>query len=406
MADQPASLSHGAELRATVLIYTSTFSYMVTLGATLILVPLYALHLGFDLAELGIIVASQAVFGLFLRLFAGAICDQFGERWVLWSSFATMIAGAVIFGLSTTFWMLILAQTFLGISRATYWTATQSYGSRVNPAKSSTLLGRMSSSGTVGNMAGTLVAGFVTAGVGYGWAWTVVVILGMIGLAGSLALPVLPRKEARRGFVQALAPVPSLARTPAMGMGGYAAFAASTSMTMSVILLVPYLKELGNDEAVVGTIRTVGSVGSVAIGVMFGHIVGRVGQQNLYLYSLGLMGIAMAVVPLVGEGLAGLSVVMFVYGTLHGVLGPLYPLTAATYSSQEQRGMAIAYVGLYWAMAQILVPLAFGVIAANLGLKDSFWFAGGLFLAAGIAIPIVFPYLTKSRSAAVTENAA
>ena len=401
----PPSLSHRAELRATLLIYTASFSYMVTLGATLILVPLYALHLGFDLAELGMIVASQAVFGLFLRLFAGAICDQFGERWVLWSSFATMIVGAAIFGLSSTFWALILAQTFLGISRATYWTATQSYGSRVNPAKSGTLLGRMSSSGTAGTMAGTLLAGIVAGGAGYGWAWSAVVILGAIGLVGSLALPVLPRKETRHGFAQALAPVPSLARTPAMGMAGFAAFAASTSMIMSVMLLVPYLNELGNDEAIVGTVRTVGSVGSVAIGLIFGRIVTRFGQQNLYLFVLAFMGLTMAAVPLAGEGLLALTVIMFAYGTLHGVLGPLYPLTAATYSSQEQRGMAIAYVGLYWGMAQIVVPAAFGVIAAAVGLRDSFWFASGLFIAGAIAIPIVFPLLTKPRTAAA-ETAA
>ena len=321
-----------------------------------------------------------------------------------------MIAGATIFGLSGTFWALILAQTFLGISRATYWTATQSYGSRINPAKSGTLLGRMSSAGTAGTMAGTLVAGFIAGGIGYGWAWSTVVILGAVGLAGSLALPVLPRKEARRGFIQALAPVPILARTPAMGMGGFAAFAASTSMTMSVILLVPYLKELGNDEAVVGMVRTVGSVGSVAVGVMFGRIVTRFGQQNLYFYVLGLVGVTMAAVPLVGEGLPALTLIMFAYGTLHGVLGPLYPLTAATYSSQEQRGMAIAYVGLYWATAQMVIPVAFGVMAASLGLKDSFWFAGGLFIAGAIAIPVVFPFLTKPRGPAsektVTETAA
>ena len=410
MTEQPTTLSHRAEVRATALIYTASFSYMVTLGATQILVPLYALHLGFDLAELGIIIASQAVFGLFLRLFAGAICDQFGERWVLWGSFVTMIAGAAMFGVSGTFWALILAQTLMGISRATYWTATQSYGSRVNPMKSGTLLGRMGSSGTAGTMAGTLVAGIIAEGVGYGWAWSSVVILGAVGLAGSLALPVLPRKENRGGFVQALAPLPSLARTPAMGMGGFAAFAASTSMAMGVILLVPYLKELGNDEAVVGTVRTVGSVGSVVIGVMFGRIVTRFGQQRLYLYVLALMGVTMAAVPLVGEGLPALTVIMFAYGTLHGVLGPLYPLTAATYSSQEQRGIAIAYVGLYWGTAQIVIPAAFGLIAASLGLKDSFWFAGGLFIAGAIAIPIVFPFLTKPRNPApekaVTETAA
>ena len=392
------TLSARAESRATALIYTASFSYMITLGFTMLLVPLYALHLGFDLAELGIIVSSQALFGLFLRLFAGAFCDQFGERWVLWGSFSTMVVGAAIFAYSGTFWALILAQTFLGISRATYWTSTQSYSSRINPAKSGTLLGRMSSSGTAGQMVGAFLGGVIAETMGYGWAWAAVVGLGVVGLAGSLVLPVLPRKDVCRGFKQALAPIPTLARTPSMGMAGFTAFVASTSMTIAVILLIPYLGDLGNGEATIGAVRTVGSAGSVVIGIFFGRIVGRFGQQNLYTFVLILLGLTMLAVPLVGGGLLAQSVVMFSYGTLHGVLGPLYPLTASTYSAQEQRGMAIAYVGLYWATAQIVVPAAFGLIAVNVGLKDSFWFAGVMFLGFASAMPILFPLLTKRRS--------
>ena len=373
---------------------------MITLGATLLLVPLYALYLGFDLAELGVIVASQAVFGLFLRLFAGAICDQFGERGVLLGSFGTMIVGAAIFGVSSSFWALILAQTFLGISRATYWTATQSYSSRINPVKSGTLLGRMSSSGTTGQMLGTAMTGVIAETLGYDWAWAVIVVLGVVGLAGASILPVLPRKNVLRGVKQALAPIPSLARTPSMGLAGFTAFVASTSMTIAVILLVPYLREIGNGEATIGAVRTFSSAGGVAIGIYFGAIVTRVGQKNLYGLVLALMGLAMFAVPLSGSGLLAMVIVLFVYGSLHGVLGPLYPLTAATYSPQEQRGMAMAYVGLYWAVAQVVVPAVFGLIAASLSLKDSFWFAGIMFLGFAVAMSVLFPLLTKQRTAA------
>lgn len=402
---QPEALSPSAEKRATLLIYSASFSYMITLGATLILVPLYALHLGFQLNELGVIVGSQAVFGLFLRLFAGAICDRFGERYVLWGSFGTSIVGAVIFGLSTTFWPLILAQTFLGISRALYWTSTQSYGSRINHAKAGTLLGRISSSGTAGQMVGGLTAGAMAEGLGYGWAWAAVVAITTAGLLGALGLPLLPRKQTTRGFKQAWAPIPGIARNPSMNLAGFTSFAASTSMTMAVILLVPYLKAIGNGETVVGAVRTVGSVGSVLIGVNFGRIVARTGQRNLYAIVLTLEGLTLLAVPLVGEGLLLLTLIMFSYGTLHGVLGPMYPLTAATFSTQEQRGMAMAYVGLYWAVAQIVAPLAFGVIADLTSLRQSFWFAGAMFLVMAALMLVLFPLLTRSRRQATEAPA-
>lgn len=391
-----APLSPRAEFRATSLIYLAGFVYHIGLAATLILVPLYALHLGFDLAELGVIVASQAVLGLFLRLFAGAISDRFGERWVLSISFGAMIAGSAIMGLSSTIWPLILGQTFLGISRATYWTATQSYCSRINPAKAGTLLGRMSSSRTSGDMVGAALAGIIAETMGYGVAWGIMAGLGAVGLAGSVILPILPRKDALRGFKQALAPIPSLVKRPSMALSGYTSFVASTAMTIVVILLVPYLRELGNGETSIGMVRTVGSGGSVAVGLVFGRIVARMGQKNLYLVALSVMGILMFAIPLVGTSLAPVAVVMFSFGTVYGLLGPLYPLTTATYSSQEQRGVAMAYVGLYWGVAQIAVPASFGFIAANIGLKDSFWLAGAMFITFAIAMGILFPLLTRS----------
>ncbi|MQF87446.1 MAG: solute carrier family 22 member 18 [SAR202 cluster bacterium] len=89
--------------------------------------------------------------------------------------------------------------------------------------------------------------------------------------------------------------------------------------------------------------------------------------------------------------------IMLLHEVLYGTLSALYPLTAATYSSDEQRGLAMAYVGLYWAVAQIAVPASFGVIAENFGLKDSFWIAGVMFLIFAVSMPILFPRLTKHR---------
>ena len=91
-------LSSREETLAVSLVYTAGFTYIVTLGLVQVLIPLYALHLGLPLLDLGMLVASQAIFGLTLRLFAGAVADRFSERWVLWFSFISMVSGAVVFG--------------------------------------------------------------------------------------------------------------------------------------------------------------------------------------------------------------------------------------------------------------------------------------------------------------------
>ena len=168
MSAQPqAQPDQRTQSRAVLLSYGASFSYQITLGLIQVLVPLYALHLGYDLTVLGAIVASQAIFGLVLRLFAGAIADQFGERWVLWASFVTMIAGMVFFVASGFFWMLILGQSFVGYSRATYWTATQSYVSRINPERSGEIYGRLNAFGSAGGLIGAFMSGVLVITLGY-----------------------------------------------------------------------------------------------------------------------------------------------------------------------------------------------------------------------------------------------
>ena len=190
MSAQPqAPPERRTQSRAIVLIYGASFSYQITLGLIQVLVPLYALHLGYDLTVLGVIVASQAVFGLLLRLFAGAIADQFGERWVLWASFVTMVCGMVFFVASGFFWMLILAQSFVGYSRATYWTATQSYVSRINPARSGEIYGRLNAFGSAGGLIGAFLSGVLVITLGYGAAFSITGAVALAGFLGCLALP-------------------------------------------------------------------------------------------------------------------------------------------------------------------------------------------------------------------------
>jgi len=394
-----AVLSSATESRAKTLVYVAAFTYMITLGLTGVLIPLYALSLGYDLAELGFLVGSQAIFGLTLRLFAGAIADRFGERWVLWFSFATMVAGAAVFAFSTSFWALVGAQTFLGFSRATYWTATQTYASSINRVKAAEILGRIGSSGNTGSVIGTFLSGVLVIALGYEVTFLLVAGVALAGLLGSLGLPPLPRKAALRGFRQSLAPVPGIARSKGMLMGGIAAFYASTSMILTMVLFIPYFQEIGYDEASNGMLRSVGVVSSIILGIVFGRVFARLGSQALFTAAFGLMGVTVGIIPFVGDSTAVLILLMLAYGVLHGVMGIMYPLTASQHSAPEQRGVAMGYVGLYWGTAQLVVPAAFGVIAAAMGLELTFWIAAAIFLAGAAAMPAVYPRLVARARA-------
>ena len=58
-----------AEQRAALLLYLAAGMYNAILAMLVVLVPLYALHLGFNLATMGAVISSQAVLQISLQLF-------------------------------------------------------------------------------------------------------------------------------------------------------------------------------------------------------------------------------------------------------------------------------------------------------------------------------------------------
>ena len=392
------------EFRAILLIYGAAFSYQLTLGLIQVLVPLYALHLGYDLEVLGVIVASQAVFGLMLRLFAGAIADQFGERWVLWASFVTMVAGMVLFVVSSVFWMLILAQSFVGYSRATYWTATQSYTSRVNPERSGEIFGRLNGAGNAGGLIGALLSGVLAETLGYGAAFTITGAVAVAGLVGSIALPPLAGRSARRGFRAPLAQIPGIARHRGMGLGGFAAFAASTAMIMPSVLFIPYMSEIGYSETATGGVQAIAVGASVGLGIVFGHVLARLGRRWTYTIALVMAGLTVLGISAGAGAYATLVPLMLLYGLFRASLSILYPISASDHSAANQRGMAMAYVGLYWGMAQVVVPIGFGTLAGAASIETSLWAACALFLAAGALFPLIYRWFVPGAERTFGES--
>ena len=387
------------EQRAIWLIYLAAFGYMITYGLMNVAVPLYALHLGYDLAELGVIIGSQAAFGLLLRLVAGAIADKFGERWVLWFSFGTAIAAGLIFAASGVFIMLIVAQLCFGFSRATYWTATQSYASRINASRAHEVLGRISGTGNAGQVIGTFASGYIIVAFSYSNTFLVAAGVAAAGVLIVSSLPTLPRKTAARSFRQVLAPVPGFVKDKGMAMSAIAAFFASTGIALTLVIVIPHIEDIGYSESANSTLRTLLVMGSIATGMVFGKIMARTGEKNLYTYAFALLGLILIVIPQVSSSTPALVAIMIAYGIVFELMAVGYTVTTTHNSQPEQRGVAMAYVGLYWGVAQLIIPTGFGFLAQSFGLGTTFWVAGGIFIAASLANPIVYRWLVEQEDA-------
>ncbi|MDA1036498.1 MAG: MFS transporter [Chloroflexi bacterium] len=390
-----STLTRAAEKRAATLIYFAAFSFVMMIGSMQVLVPLYGLFLGYDIKALGFIISAQAVLPLFSRFFAGALADMFGDRWVLVASFAAMTAAAVTFTFSEAFWTLIVGQVFQGVGRSAYHTVAQSYASRINPELAATRLGRLSSSGNGGSIISTAAGGFLAAAFGFTVAFGVFAVVGVFGTLGAIALPFLPSTLSKRSFKAALAPIPQVAKTRAMGMAAVSAFVGSSAMMLGIIMIIPFLKEAGFGESEVGIARTFAAVGSLTTGLFFGFIVNRIGLLRVHVLGFALQGLVLLFIPLAATELWSAMPAMFVFGLLSGVMGGLYPTVTARFSLPEHRGTGMAYSGQFWGLAQLVIPTTFGFIAAAVGLGDAIRVGGIMLLVASVAVIGVYPWLTK-----------
>src|ERR1700748_2045365 len=89
------------------------------------LIPIYALSLGFDASEIGILVGARSIVAMFLSIHIGVLMDRFGTRKVtlffVWAS----IVLAPLFPLVPWFWSLLALQLVNGAAVSFAWSGAQ-----------------------------------------------------------------------------------------------------------------------------------------------------------------------------------------------------------------------------------------------------------------------------------------
>lgn len=182
--------------------------YSMSLGLTNVLIPLYAISLGFTATQIGLIISAQAFVQLAMRLFGGIIADQIGEKKALnVSSFFMAITCLGFVFLSPTLLNLVLIQFIHGGSRSVYWTASQSSASKIDPNRVGTIMGFLSSFVSIGQVAGMIGAGLLAGTMGYPFAFMVSAITSASALALGLILPRLFTKKKKRTVAELLRPI-------------------------------------------------------------------------------------------------------------------------------------------------------------------------------------------------------
>src|SRR5215475_10006492 len=155
------------------------------------LMPLYALSLGFDAAEVGILVGARSILALFLSIHIGVLMDRFGTRKVTLFFVWIGMALAPLFPLVPGFWTLLLLQLISGAAVSFAWSGAQTLIAQLAEGDAG-YIGKFSFFAGLGSTTAPILAGAVWD---YGGAWPAYLLGALWGGVLTIALLRTPEAE-------------------------------------------------------------------------------------------------------------------------------------------------------------------------------------------------------------------
>lgn len=362
-------------LRDTLATSTGAAVYSVSLGSAVVALPLLALEAGYSVVQVGVLVALSAVTQILGRVGMGAWMNRFADWTFVIAASVLLILSSGLAALSTAAVPFVVAHLLQGVSRAFFWTGTQTHAVRGDrPAVQGMALVNLSSA--TGLLAGPLLAGAVGE-VSLSLAMGVSAGLAALGLVPAALLDRLPPFSPPQGSSQK-----RIWRRPGVDAGCWAGASAGAWRGLIGSYVPVALDAARLSTSLIGVLIAVANaaqlVGSAAVtrlgkGRLVRSLVGGTLAAGI---GVGLVGLLAGNPWLVGAALA-------VSGLGAGVLQTAGPAVAIENVHPQERGAVMAASGTFRAAALLISPL----LAAGLVSVAPVWVAlavgGGL-----IVVPV------------------
>lgn len=376
----------GQRPRQLWLAYSSGAFGLAMIAQAAFLVPLRARELGANFDVIGLIVGAGAVAAAVASVPSGALIDRIGPRRTFIIGAGGCVVLSLLFLLVTDYWWFLALQPLLGMSRNLGWVASQAYITSLGSEQDRpTFTGRFSFFGSVGQLAGPLLAGAAAGVVGFRWALVVPAVY-----AASFVVVGLLLAETGRP--------PPECRTP-QGSGARSAWRLLAVRGIQVALVLTfgrlwiavvyatflpvYLVDRGFSPAVVGTVIAASGLVAAVVAPTAGIWTRYVSPATAAAVALGGGAAALVLVPHVATPSLVFVVPAFV-GVGIGVSLPLLLTLVTTAAPEGRRGVALGMRSTATQTAMTAAPLVVGSLMTALGTTVGFTAAG--VVAAGVLL--------------------
>lgn len=359
--------------------YTSAALWNTCMGIFQVLLPLYALSLGFSILKISSIIAVPVLAEFVIRFLGSALSDRFGERRILQGCYLLMAASAAMLLVAKNYPQLLLAQTIAYFSRGIFWISVQSLASQLPGSNVGKKLGKLSACNYGGNLIGLSLGGVAAALLGYHNGFLLLMGLALACALLGLALPYVEAKPSGRTIWDITLRMGRLLRYRHVWFAISISYAAALPPTLTQSIYPLYLAHLDYAAQWIGVVLSFRAMGAVLVGLTLGSLITLAWQRGIY--ALGMVALG---VFLVGSGLSEeplfLGLCIAALGAAGVIMDLLCQVQASEWSRASDRSVAMASMGLGWNLCPFLTPILVGWLAEALGFQLAFLATGSFFL--------------------------
>ncbi len=371
------------------MIYIIVFVFLIFqigFSGNSVLTNLYAIYLEANTLQVGIIVASSALFPMLFAVYAGKVSDRIGFRKPLvFGSFGVSVSFLLPYLIRGQLVILYISQAILGLAFIFLLVNVQNLvGCISTPENRSENYAKYSLGGSTAGIIGPLTAGFSIDHIGYSTTYLIFAMMaaipGLLIISDLFKLPKIETKEINKDES-----IYELFRIKDLRKAFFISAIILTGIGIFQFYLPIYGKHIGFSASIIGIILSLYAGAFFVIRLFMSTLMKKMGEELVLIGSLMLATAAYVLIPFFQEFLA-LAIISFGLGLGLGCGQPLSIVMAYNASPKERTGEALGIRLTVNKIAQFFVPIIFGSIGTFAGFYTVFIITGALLFLGSIYI--------------------
>jgi DHA1 family multidrug resistance protein-like MFS transporter len=337
------------------------------LGLSIIapILPEYAETFHVNYTLVGLVVAAFGIARMVLDLPAGFLAQRFNKKKLMLLGLILVSSSSIMAGFAQNYWMLLAARIIEGLGSAIYVTTATIFIALVTtPERRGFLMSIYSGFLLLGAIFGPSFGGFIADTYGITGPFFAYAIVSASGIIPTLILPHVnnSNKEINIKIQNLYYQAWDYARDPRFIPVLPSIFSLFFIRTGVRSTLVPLFtnNNLGLNEFDIGILLTFAGIATACTMVPIGYISDKIGRRTPLLLSL-IISAPVTVWIVFTNDFMQISIVMFVYGAIIGLSGPI----AAYVTDIAPKDKLEIYMGVYRTVGDIgfvLGPLLMGFL--------------------------------------------